>query len=207
MFTFAPSIQPVMKKLLLSLAIVFLGMTVVSAQKFAYVDTQYILENLPEYKSAQQQLDRISIQWQKEIEAKFAEIDKMYTDFQAESILLTDDMKRKREEEIIDKEKEAKELQKQRFGKGGDLLKKRQDLIKPVQYKIYNAIKEIATAKNYAVVFDKSSDLTMLFTNPKYDISDQVLESLGFTPGQGSDDSDDSSKPSSPSSPSSPNKK
>jgi outer membrane protein len=196
-----------MKKLLLSLAIVFLSMTVVSAQKFAYVDTQYILENLPEYKSAQQQLDRISIQWQKEIEAKFAEIDKMYTDFQAESILLTDDMKRKREEEIIDKEKEAKELQKQRFGKGGDLLKKRQDLIKPVQDKIYNAIKEIATSKNYAVVFDKSSDLTMLFTNPKYDISDQVLESLGFTPGQGSDDSDDSSKPSSPSSPSSPNKK
>jgi outer membrane protein len=193
MFIFAPSIQPVMKKLIFSLTLLFLGTTVASAQKFAYLDTQYILENLPEYKSAQQQLDRISIQWQKEIEAKFAEIDKMYTDFQAESILLTDDMKHKREEEIIDKEKEAKELQKQRFGKGGDLLKRRQDLIKPIQDKIYNSIKDIATTKNYAVVFDKSSDLTMLFTNPKYDISDNVLEAMGYTPGQNSDDSDSKS--------------
>jgi len=174
MFIFAPSIQPVMKKIIFSFVLLFLAASVATAQKFAYLDTQYILENLPEYKSAQQQLDRISIQWQKEIEVKFAEIDKMYTDFQAESILLTDDMKRKREEEIIDKEKEAKELQKQRFGKGGDLLKRRQDLIKPVQDKIYNAIKEIATTKNYAVVFDKSSDLTMLFTNPKYDIRTQI---------------------------------
>jgi outer membrane protein len=183
-----------MKKLILALLVFFAVSSSVSAQKFAYVDTQYILENLPEYKSAQQQLDRISIQWQKEIEVKFAEIDKMYKDFQAESILLTDDMKKKREEEIIDKEQGAKELQKQRFGKGGDLLKKRQDLIKPVQDKIYNSIKEIATTKNYAVVFDKSSDLTMLFTNPKYDISDQVLESLGFTPGQKGDEQDGNDK-------------
>lgn len=196
MFIFAPSIQPVMKKIIFSFVLLFLAASVASAQKFAYLDTQYILENLPEYKSAQQQLDRISIQWQKEIEVKFAEIDKMYTDFQAESILLTDDMKRKREEEIIDKEKEAKELQKQRFGKGGDLLKRRQDLIKPVQDKIYNAIKEIATTKNYAVVFDKSSDLTMLFTNPKYDISDDVLEAMGYTPSQNADDTDsDSNSP------------
>jgi outer membrane protein len=196
MFIFAPSIQPVMKKIIFSFVLLFLAASVATAQKFAYLDTQYILENLPEYKSAQQQLDRISIQWQKEIEVKFAEIDKMYTDFQAESILLTDDMKRKREEEIIDKEKEAKELQKQRFGKGGDLLKRRQDLIKPVQDKIYNAIKEIATTKNYAVVFDKSSDLTMLFTNPKYDISDNVLEAMGYTPSQNADDTDsDSNSP------------
>lgn len=190
MITFAPLNQRIMKKLILTFALFFAGITITSAQKFAYVDTQYILENLPEYKSAQQQLDRISIQWQKEIEAKFAEIDKMYTDFQAEAILLTDDMKLKREEEIIDKEKQAKELQKQRFGKGGDLLKKRQDLIKPVQDKIYNAIKEIATQKNYAVVFDKSSDLTMLFTNPRYDISDDILEDLGFAPGQDASDKD-----------------
>jgi outer membrane protein len=111
----------------------------------------------------------------------------MYKDFQAEAILLTDDMKKKREEEIIDKEKGAKELQKQRFGKGGDLLRKRQDLVKPIQDKVYNAIKEIATTKNYAVVFDKSSDMTMLFTNPKYDISDQVLENLGYSPAKNND--------------------
>ena len=193
MFTFAPSNQRFMKKIIIALLMSCFAAVSVSAQKFAYVDTEYILDNLPEYKSAQQQLDRISLQWQKEIEAKFSEIDKMYNDFQAEAILLSDDMKKKREDEIVDKEKAAKELQKQRFGKGGDLLKRRQELIKPVQDKIYNAIKEIATTKNYAVVFDKSSDLTMLFTNPKYDISDQILESLGYSPAKGNDDSDSGS--------------
>ena len=177
-----------MKKLLLSIVTVFALSLSASAQRFAFIDSEYILENVPEYKSAQQQLDKISLQWQKEIEAKFAEIDRMYKDFQAESVLLSDDMKKKREEEIIDKEKEAKELQKQRFGKGGDLLKRRQELIKPIQDKVYNALKEISTTKNYAAVFDKSSDLTILFVNPKFDISDQVLEEMGYTPIKGSDD-------------------
>jgi outer membrane protein len=188
MITFAPSKTPIMKKFLLGFALMFGMNMAVSAQKFGFVDSQYILENIPEYKSAQQQLDKISLQWQKEIEAKFAEIDKMYKDFQAEAILLSDDMKKKREDEIIDKEKAAKELQKQRFGKGGDLLKRRQELIKPIQDKVYNAIKEISTTKNYAAVFDKSSDLTILFTNPKYDISDAVLEEMGYSPIKGADD-------------------
>lgn len=188
MITFAASEKPVMKKILIGLFVLLAFQAKVSAQKFGFVDSQYILENIPEYKSAQQQLDRISLQWQKEIEAKFAEIDKMYTDFQAESILLSDDMKKKREEEIIDKEKAAKELQKQRFGKGGDLLKRRQELVKPIQDKVYNAIKEISTTKNYVAVFDKSSDLTILYTNPKFDISDAVLEEMGYTPSKGVDD-------------------
>ena len=188
MFSFAVLKKPAMKKFAFSILLAIAVTSVASAQKFAYVDTQYILENLPEYKSAQSQLDRISLQWQKEIEVKFGEIDKMYKDFQAESILLTDDMKKKREEEIIDREKTAKELQKQRFGKGGDLLKKRQELIKPLQDKIYNAIKEIAQTKNLGAVFDKSSDLTILYTNVKYDLSDQVLENLGFTPASKSAD-------------------
>lgn len=188
MITFAASEKPVMKKLLIGLFAILAFTASVSAQKFGFVDSQYILENIPEYKSAQQQLDRISLQWQKEIEAKFAEIDKMYKDFQAESILLSDDMKKKREEEIIDKEKAAKELQKQRFGKGGDLLKRRQELIKPIQDKVYNAIKEISTTKNYVAVFDKSSDLTILYTNPKFDISDAVLEEMGYTPSKQADD-------------------
>jgi len=195
MLTFAASFIKPMKRLALVLFFFIAVQTQVSAQKFAYVDTEYILDIMPEYKSAQQQLDRISVQWQKEIEAKFAEIDKMYKDYQAEAVLLTDEMKKKREEEIIEKEKAGKELQKQRFGKDGDLLKKRQELIKPLQDKVYNSIKEIATAKNYAVVFDKASDLTMLFTNPKYDISDEVLENMGFTPGKNNDDTDDSGKP------------
>ncbi len=188
MITFATSKMPIMKKILIGLVVVFGMNTALSAQKFGFVDSQYILENVPEYKSAQQQLDKISLQWQKEIEAKFAEIDKMYNDFQAEAILLSDDMKKKREDEIIDKEKAAKELQKQRFGKGGDLLKRRQELIKPIQDKVYNAIKEISTTKNYAAVFDKSSDLTILYTNPKFDISDAVLEEMGYTPSKGNDD-------------------
>lgn len=154
------------------------------AQKYAFVDTEYILANIPEYKSAQSQVDNISVQWQKEIEAKYAEIDKMYKAFQAESILLTEEMKKKRENEIITKEKEAKELQKQRFGVDGDLYKKRQELVKPVQDKIYNAIKALAVKGTYAVIFDKSSDLSMLYTNPKFDKSDEILLSMGYKKGK-----------------------
>ena len=149
------------------------------AQKFAFVDTQYILDNLPEYTEAQSQLDDLSVQWQKEIETKFAEIDKMYKDYQAQSVLLPEDMKKKKEQEIVDREKEAKNLQRQRFGKDGDLFKKRQELVKPIQDKLYNAIQEIATASNYAIIFDKSGSLTMLYANPKYDVSDEVLDNLG----------------------------
>lgn len=168
-----------MKKLILVLAAVFLSLGAF-AQKFAYVDTQYILDNIPEYKTAQAQLDKYSLQWQKEIEGKFDELDKLYKNFQADAILLTEEMRKKREAEILDKEKEAKELQKQRFGKDGDLFKKRQELVKPIQDKIYNALKDYAQAKNYAVIFDKSSDLTILYANPKYDISDEILDAMGY---------------------------
>lgn len=167
---------------LLTLLLGFFANTSI-AQKFSYVDSDYILANIPEYKSAKAELDKISIQWQKEIEAKYADIDKLYKAYQAEQIYLPEDMKKKREAEIVNKEKEAKDLQKQKFGVDGELFKKRQELVKPIQDKVYTAIKTIADAKNYAVVFDKSSDLTMLYTNPKFDISDEVLESLGFKPG------------------------
>lgn len=153
------------------------------AQKYAYVDTQYILENISEYKAAQQQLDQVSINWQKEIEAKYAVIDKLYKDYQAEQILLTEEMKRKREAEITAKEKEVKEFQKQKFGYDGELFKKKQELVKPLQDKIYNAVKKMATEQSYAVIFDKSSDLIMLYTNPKYDKSDDILLSMGYKAG------------------------
>jgi len=175
-------------KTILIVCAILLGGTAYS-QKYAYVDTQYILDNIPEYKSAQSQLDNISIQWQKEIEAKYSEIDKLYKAFQAEQILLTEDMKKKREDEIIAKEKEAKELQKQRFGVDGDLFKKRQELVKPIQDKVYNAVKAVAEQGTYAVIFDKSSDLSMLYTNPKYDKSDEVLESMGYKASSGADKS------------------
>jgi outer membrane protein len=168
-----------MKKLILSSLFVLLVFVSGHAQKFAFVDTQYILDNLPEFTEAQAQLDDLSAQWQKEIEAKFAEVDKMYKDFQAQSVLLPEDLKKKKEQEIVDKEKEAKNLQKQKFGKDGDLFKKRQELVKPIQEKIYNAIQEIATTNNYSIIFDKGGSLTMLYANPKYDVSDEVLDNLG----------------------------
>ena len=168
-----------MKKIVITAAIFFLTLTAVHAQKIAYVDSQYILDNLPEYTEAQAQLDEISIQWQKEIEAKFAEVDKMNQAYQAQAVLLPEDMKKKKEQEIADKEKEAKNLQRQRFGQNGDLMKKREELVKPIQEKIYNAIQEIATNNNYAIIFDKAGALTILFSNPKFDISDEVLDNLG----------------------------
>jgi len=164
--------------------ILFLGLMsfTVSAQKYAYVNTEYILENIPDYKAAQQALDNLSITWQKEIEDKYAIIDKLYKTYQAEQVLLTEEMKKRRQEEITSKEKDVKDLQKQRFGYEGDLFKKKQELVKPIQDKIYNAVKKMATDQSYAVIFDKSSDLIMLYTNPKYDKSDAILLSLGYKP-------------------------
>ncbi len=172
-----------MKRMLVIMLLTLPVLTSLKAQKFCYVNTEYILENIPEYKSAMQQLDQISIQWQKEIEAKYAHIDKLYKDYQAEQILLTEEMRKKREQEIVNREKEAKELQKQRFGFEGDLFKKKQELIKPIQDKIYNAIKKMATDQGYAIVFDKSSDLIMLYASSRYDKSDEILLQLGYKAG------------------------
>ena len=172
-----------MKRIFFIIGIFLFGYGVSVAQKFACVDTQYILDNLPEFTEAQAQLDELSNQWQKEIEAKFAEVDKMYKDYQAQMVLLPDDMKKKKEQDIVDKEKDAKNLQKQRFGKDGDLFRKRQELVKPVQEKVYNAIQEIATSNNYVLVLDKSGALTILYASPKYDISDEVLDNLGAAQG------------------------
>ena len=173
-----------MKKITFILsALVMLFSASAFAQKYCYVDTQYILENITEYKAAQQQLDQLSVNWQKEIESQYAFIDKLYKDFQAEQILLTDEMKKKRENEIVQKEKEAKEFQKQKFGFEGELFRKKQELVKPIQDKIYNAIKKMATDQSYAVVFDKSSDLIMLYSNPRFDKSDDILNALGYKVG------------------------
>jgi len=168
-----------MKKSVLFIVAFFLLASLGYSQKFAYVDSQYILDNIPEFAEAQAQLDEVSNQWQKEIDAKFADVDRMYKEFQAQAVLLPEDMKKKKEQEIVDAEKDAKNLQRTRFGKDGDLFKKRQELVKPIQEKIYNAIQDIATSSNYAVIFDKGGSLSILFSNPKYDISDEVLDKLG----------------------------
>lgn len=164
--------------------LLFVTTSMAYSQNFGYVDTEYILENIPEYNDAQGELDKLSIEWQKQLERRYSEIDKMYKNYQAEQILLTEDMKTKREEEIIKKEKEAKEYQKKKFGVDGELFQKRKELVKPIQDKIYKTISEIANVKSLGAVFDKSSALTMLYTNPKYNISDAVLKKLGYKPGE-----------------------
>ena len=151
------------------------------SQKFAYVDTEYILKNIPTFDAAQKKLDQYSIEWQKEIEDIFADIDKMYKEYQAEKVLLTDELRVKRENEIVAREKEAKELQKKYFGQEGELYTKRKELIKPIQDDIYNAIKEVASEANLDFIFDSgSSSVNLLFANPQFDRSDDVLEKLGY---------------------------
>ncbi|MBN1790766.1 MAG: OmpH family outer membrane protein [Bacteroidales bacterium] len=169
-----------MKKLSIILAGLLLSIGLTMAQKYAFVDTEYILNNIPNYKAAQEQLDKFSADWQKEVEAKYTEIEKMYKDYQAERVLLSEDMRRQREEAIVNKEKEAKELQKNYFGQEGALYKKRQELIQPIQDEIYKAIKDLATENGYAVIFDTSSGPSMIYTNPRYDVSDEVLQKLGY---------------------------
>ncbi len=154
--------------------------SLVYAQKFAYVDSDYILERIPEYGSAQDQIEKLSLNWQSEIEEVYQEIDLMYKKYQADKILLTQEMKNKRESDIINKEKEAKELQRKRFGPDGDLYKKRQELVKPIQDKIYNAIQDFSNEKRYDIIFDKSSNLIMLFSNPDLDKSDDILKMLNY---------------------------
>lgn len=150
------------------------------AQKYACVDTEYILSNVPEYKQAQKELEEVSVQWQKEVEVKFQAVDRLYKTFQAEAVILPADLKAQKENEIIAAEKEAKNLQKQRFGNDGDLAKKRSELVKPIQDRIYNAIEKVAQEKNYSVVFDKAGGATILYVDNKTDISDLVLAELGY---------------------------
>lgn len=159
---------------------IFSGISVnAQQQKYAYVDTQYILDNIPEFQDAQDELDEISKKWQKEIEDTYAKVGEMYQKYQAEAVLLPEDVKQKREEEIVNKEKEVKDLQRKYFGSEGDLYKKRQELIQPIQEKVYNAIETIAATNNYSFVFDKAGGMTLLYGNPKYDISDDVLDEVG----------------------------
>ena len=168
-----------MKKILLLLAISFLTLSI-QAQKFAYVDTDYILNKIPDFKQAQDKLDALSADWQKEIENKYADVEQMYRAYQQEQVLLTDDMKEKREDAIIKKETDAKNLQKKYFGPEGSLYAKRQELIKPIQDKIYDAIQQLSAENKYAIIFDSSSDLIMLYKNDNYDKSDKILDLLGY---------------------------
>ena len=183
-----------MKKYFLIFISIFFVISQSFSQKFVYVDTEYILSKLPEYSAAQQQLDNMSAQWQKDVEAKYAEIEKLTKTYQAEQILLTEEMRKKRETEITNKEKEARDFQKIKFGIEGELFKKRQELVRPVQDKVYDAIKELAKKDKFAIVFDKSGSLTMLFTDEKYDKSGAILKALGVKDEKSKKSSDKSDK-------------
>ena len=170
----------IMKKIIVFLGLILLSTAFAVAQKYAFVDTEYIRKNIPAFTTAQEQLDKLSEQWEKEISDGYAVVEQMYKSYQNEAPLLSQDMKTKREEAIITKEKEMKELQNKYFGMEGELFKKREELVKPLQDEILKAIKDIAVEGAYAVIFDTASGGNILFANPKFDISDQVLEKLGI---------------------------
>lgn len=168
-----------MKKILFITIITLTSLNTFS-QKFAYVDSDYILKKIPEFIQAEEKINKLSSNWQSEIENAYIEIEKLYRNYQNEQVLLTNEMKTKREEEIIEKEKEVQSLQKKYFGIEGELYKKRQELIKPIQDRIFDAIQQLAINNKYSIIFDSSSDLIMLYTNPDLDKSDKVIELMGY---------------------------
>jgi outer membrane protein len=149
------------------------------AQKYAIIDTRYILDKLPDYKTAQSQLDDIAAGWQKDIDAKQKELDDMYKAYEAEQVMLSDDLKKKREDQLFNKEKDLRDLQRKRFGFEGDLFKKRQELIKPIQDRVYNSVQKISVQRGYDFVLDKSEGITIIFADPKLDKSEDILRDLG----------------------------
>jgi outer membrane protein len=150
-----------------------------TAQRYGVIDSKYILDKLPEYKEAQKLLDQFSEQWQQEVDQKQAIVDKMFKEYEAEQVMLSDVLKKKREDELYNKEKELRDLQKKRFGFEGDLFKKRQELIKPIQDRVYNAVQKLAVEKQFDFILDKSEGITVIFADPKLDRSADVLRNLG----------------------------
>lgn len=169
-----------MKKLLFIVVSVLLTSATVSAQRYAIIDTKYILDKMPEYKDADKRLAQTSEQWQKEIDDKQGQLNQMYHNYDAEQFMLSDDLKKKREDQLFNSEKEIRDLQKKRFGYEGDLFKERQKLVKPVQDKVYNAIQKMAVNRGYDFILDKSEGITVIFADPKLDKSEEVLKELGI---------------------------
>ena len=167
-----------MKTLLFSILFSFAALAG-NAQRYAIIDSKYILDKVPEYKEAQKKLDNFSELWQKELDQRQTAMDKMYKDYDAEQVMLTDVLKKKREDELYNKERELRDLQKKRFGFEGDLFKKRQELIKPIQDRVYNAVQKLAVEKLYDFILDKSEGITVIFADPKLDKSDDVLRNMG----------------------------
>lgn len=173
-----------MKHLVITFFVIFFS-TAVAGQKYAIVDSKYILNSLPEYHEAQKDLNELSERWQKEIEERHETVDKLAKSLEAERVLLTDDMIKTREEEIQQKSADARELQRKRFGVNGDLFKRRQEMIQPIQDMVYEAISEVADRSGYMVVFDKGINSNILYVDNKFDLSDRILRRMGVRPGEG----------------------
>lgn len=171
-----------MKKLVGILVLSVVASSAAMAQRFAYVDTEYILKHIPEYVAAQKQLDALSVQWQEEVDNRFADIEALYKKYQEDQVLLSEEMRRKREDEIVLKEQEAREFQRQKFGFEGDLFQERVKLIQPIQDRVAQAIQTIATDQSLDIVLDKGSEVTFLYANPRLDKSDDVITKLGYKP-------------------------
>lgn len=169
-----------MKKIWLMLALLAGTFSMAQAQRYAVIDSHYILEHMPEYQAAQKKLDAIAKQWQQEIQAKLQQANQLYQQYNAEKVMLTDTLRKKREDEIMNMEKEARDLQQQRFGYQGDLFKEREELIKPIQDKIYAAVQQLAAQNMYDFVLDKAGGITVFYADPKLDKSDEVLKILGL---------------------------
>lgn len=170
-----------MKKTILALAVIIASALGASAQKFALVDMEYILGNIPGYEMANEQLNQLSLRWQKEVEAKVKEAETLYKNYQSEMVFLTDEQKRKKEQEVVAKEKEASELRNKYFGPEGELYKKRQSLMKPIQEDVYNAVKKVSEERGYQCIFDRASSQDIIFASPRIDISNEVLDKLGYS--------------------------
>ena len=168
----------VMKKISLLICILSFA-AVTQAQRYAIIDTKYILDKMPDYKLAQKNLDDVAANWQKEIDVLQQELDRMYKDYDAEQVMLSEDLRKKREDQLFVKEKNLRDLQRTRFGFEGDLFKRRQEFIKPIQDKVYNAVQKLAVQRGYDFILDKSEGITVIFADPKLEKSEDVLKELG----------------------------
>ncbi|MVN89852.1 OmpH family outer membrane protein [Mucilaginibacter aquatilis] len=172
-----------MKKIILTIVIALISVSASWAQRFAYVDSDYILKHIPEYASSQKQLAALSDQFQKQVDSRFQEIDRLYKAYQADQVLMTPEMKKRREAEIVDKEKAAKDFQRSKFGPDGELSQRSSSLVKPIQERVSKAVQAVAEGENLDMIFDKNSEVMMLYANPRYNKSDAVVTRLGLKPG------------------------
>ena len=170
-----------MKKIMITMLLAVAATLTASAQKFALVDMEYILRNVPAYEMANEQLNQVSLRWEKEVNELTKEAETMYKNYQADMVFLTDDQKTKRQEEVVAKEKEATDLRYKYFGPEGELYKKRQALMKPIQEEVYNAVKAVAEEKGYQTIFDRASSQSIVFASPRIDVSNEVLSKLGYS--------------------------